>query len=192
MVSMAVKRIKVIDMKARSYIVPISMLILSIGIIFIASCAQDKQAEEPDVYQNAPGETTYENLVDGKSISLDDMKGHVLVINYWATWCPACRGEVPGLMELHEKYKDRRFAVIGVSVDKAGESVVRDFIKEYGISYPVIMNTKQFQKKYEEAIDRPIRAIPTSLVMDRTGRIVSVHVGFIAKDALEQEIQPLL
>lgn len=192
MVSMAVKRMKVIDMRARGYIVLISMLILSIGVIFIASCAQDERAEEPDVSQNAPGGITYENLVDGKSISLDDMKGHVLVINYWATWCPACRDEVPGLIELHEKYEVRRFAVIGVSVDKAGESVVKDFIKEYGISYPVIMNTKQLQKKYEEAIDRPIRAIPTSLVVDRTGMIASVHVGFIAKDVLEQEIQPLL
>lgn len=192
MVSMAVERMKVIDVEVRGYIVPISMLILSIGIIFIASCAQDNQAEEPDVSQSAPGGITNKNLVDGRSISLDDMKGHVLVINYWATWCPSCRSELPGLIELHEKYKGRRFAVIGVSVDKAGESVVKDFIKGYGISYPVIMNTKQLQKKYEEAIDRPIRAIPTSLVVDRSGRIASVHVGFIAMDVLEQEIQSLL
>jgi thiol-disulfide isomerase/thioredoxin len=172
------------DMRIRSYVFYAAILLVIAS--FIASCGMRDTSKKAEV------ETGYKNLVNDEEISFGDMNGYVLVINYWATWCPACRDEVPGLVELYEKYKDRKFAVIDVSVDRTGESAVKDFIKEYGISYPVIMNTKQIQKKYEEAIGRPIRAIPTSLVVDRTGRTVSVHIGFIAKDVLEQEIQPLL
>ena len=173
-------------MKTRIYITILCTLLAMVIITSISACTPKKTAE------GGVSEYTYTNLVNGKDISLEDMKSHVLIINYWATWCPACRDEIPGLIELYSKYKDRKFAVIGISVDKGGESVVKEFIKEYGINYPVIMNTKHLQSYYEKAIGRSIRGIPTSIIMNREGEVVSVHVGFRSKDVFEQEIQKLL
>ena len=173
-------------MKTRIYITIFFMLIAIIIIAFVSSSSPEKPAGS-DVSGHA-----HTNLVDGEKISLENMKGHVLIINYWATWCPACRDEIPGLIELYSKYKDRKFAVVGISVDKGGESVVKEFIEEYGINYPVIMNTKQLQSYYEEATDRPIRGIPMNIIIDRAGKVISVHVGFRSKDVFEQEIQRLL
>ena len=173
-------------MRTRIYITVLFMLIAVVVIVSISSCTSKKPAEG-DV-----SEYTYTNLVNGKDISLEDMKGYILIINYWATWCPACRDEVPGLIELYKEYKDKKFAVIGISVDKGGQAVVKEFIKEFGINYPVIMNTKYLQDYYEKAIGRSIRGIPTSIVINREGEVVSVHVGFRSKDVFEQEIKKLL
>ena len=115
-----------------------------------------------------------------------------IVVNYWATWCPSCRAEIPGLVELYDIYKDRKFTVIGVLVDKGGEEVVNTYINRYKISYPVIMNTEQLQSHYEKAAGNPIRAIPTNVIIDREGEVVSAYVGFRSEYELDQEIQKLL
>jgi thiol-disulfide isomerase/thioredoxin len=173
-------------MRTRIYTTILCTLIAMVIIISISACTPEKTAAG-SVFKDK-----YTNLVNGKEISLKDMKDHVLIVNYWATWCPACRDEVPGLIELYSEYKDKKFAVIGISVDKGGESVVKEFIEEFGINYPVIMNTKQLQSYFEKAAGRPIRGIPMSAIIDRKGEVVSVHVGFRSKDIFEQEIQKLL
>jgi len=132
------------------------------------------------------------NLVDGEVISLQDMEGRVLIIDFWATWCPPCRMEIPGFIEIYDKYKDKKFAIIGISVDVSGETVVKKFIEEYKVNYPVIMVTRQLQSDYEKAIGKPIRGIPTTLVVNREGSIESVHVGYRSRDAFEKEIKKLL
>ena len=100
--------------------------------------------------------------------------------------------EIPGFIELHKQYKDQKFAVIGISVDQQGEGVVKKFIKDQGMNYPVIMATRQLQKDYETAMGKAIRGIPTTLIVNREGGIESVHVGFRPKDVFEKEIQKLL
>jgi cytochrome c biogenesis protein CcmG/thiol:disulfide interchange protein DsbE len=187
-------------MKTRSYIAIPGILFLIIGITLMTSCSQKEMAEEGEYVMQetemgglaVSGEPTYKNLVNGKNISLEDMKGHVIVVNYWATWCPSCRAEIPGLVELYDIYKDRKFTVIGVSVDKGGEEVVNNYIHRYKISYPVIMNTEQLQSNYEKAAGNPIRAIPTSIIINREGEAVSAYVGFRSEYELEQEIKKLL
>lgn len=191
---------EVINMKTRNYIAFPGMLFLFIGITFMTSCSQKDMVEEQEyVVQEtgkggpaAPGEPTYKNLVDGKNISLEDMKGHVIIVNYWATWCPSCRAEIPGLVELYNIYKDREFTVIGVSVDKGGEEVVSNYIHRYKISYPVIMNTKQLQSHYEKITGNPIHGIPTNIIINREGKVVSAYAGFRSEYELDQEIQKLL
>jgi peroxiredoxin len=181
-------------MKTRSYIAIPGILFLFIGITLITSCSQKEMAEEGEyvVQETEMGGPTYKNLVDGKNISLEDMKGQVIIVNYWATWCPSCRAEIPGLVELYDIYKDRKFTVIGVSVDKGGEEVVNNYIHRYKISYPVIMNTEQLQNHYEKITGKPIRAIPTNIIINREGEVVSAYVGYRSEYELDQEIQKLL
>ena len=132
------------------------------------------------------------NLVDGSNFSSDELEGYVQIINFWATWCGPCQQEVPDLVELQSKYGDSKFAVIGMSLDRGGEAVVENFMAEKGMNYPVIMATEQITSHYESAMGAPIRGIPTSIVVNRDGAIVSVHVGFRTRGQFEQEIRELL
>ena len=136
------------------------------------------------------------NLVDGTNMALADLKGHVLIIDFWATWCGPCRMEIPWFVEFSDKYKDKKFAVVGISVDRAGEGVVKKFIDKYKINYPVIMVTPQIQRDYEKAMGKPIRGIPTTLIVNQAGKIATVHVGVPRsrdpKAVFEKEILELL
>ncbi len=185
------------------------LLLFGVIVILISSCSEDQividepqienpideptveKPSEPQVFSAAPA-FQGANLVDGEVISSDDMEGYVLIVNFWATWCSPCEKEIPGLIGLQNEYEDRKFAVIGISLDTDGAAVVKKFIEENGINYPVILGTTQIVNDYEDAIDSPIRSIPTSMVVNRDGDIVSVHVGFRTREQFEQEIQKFL
>ena len=131
------------------------------------------------------------NMVDGKEFSLDSMKDYVLIIDFWAPWCPPCRAEIPGFIELQNKYKDKKFAVIGLAISST-EVDVRKFIEEQKVNYSVIMGTDKMKKDYEKAMGQIIRGIPTTLIVNRKGEIVIVHVGSEDMSLFEDEIQSLL
>ncbi len=193
-------------MKSRICSANLSLLLLMAFTIFVNSCSDELAVEpivtdEPETDVEGPVELQPiaeapafqgKNLVDGMNISQADVEGHVYIVNFWATWCPPCEKEIPDFIQLQNEYGDRKFTVIGISVDQEGEAVVNDFIKEKGMNYPVIMLTEQIQSDYEDAMDAPLHSIPTSIVVNRDGDIVSVHVGFRTKEQFEQEIKELL
>jgi len=209
-------------MKLHSYTAVFCLLILAVGIIFITSCAKEKPANEndesalntttepdkPEEMASNPPETAetqepllgpaYKNLVDGNDISLEDMKakGYVLVVDFWATWCPPCKIEIPWFKEFQEKYKDRKFAVVGIAMDRGGERIVKRFVDKNKMNYPVIMVTRELQKEYERALGQPIRSIPTTFILNRAGKVASIHVGVPRsadpKGVFEKEIEQLL
>jgi thiol-disulfide isomerase/thioredoxin len=161
-----------------------------------------ENAQEPSITKSAETNTekaveiqekspSFVNLVDGSNISMDDFKDYVLIIDFWAPWCPPCRSEIPGFVELHNKYKDKKFAVIGIAVSTT-EDDVKTFIKQQNVDYPMIMGTDELRKKYETAMGQPITGIPTTFVVNRKGEIASVHVGSVSKSVFEQEILKLL
>ncbi len=119
--------------------------------------------------------------LNGSTISLEEIKGNVIFINFWATWCPPCRQEIPGFIELYEKYKDDGMVIIGISLDRGGPNVVNQFMQEFGISYPMAMATREFYEAYE-----PGQYIPTTFVIDRLGNLKEKHVGFMPKDIMEK------
>lgn len=130
------------------------------------------------------------NLVDGKQFSLENMKDYVLIIDFWAPWCPPCKAEIPGFIDLHNKYQDKKFAVIGIVVS-AKESDAKKYIDEQKVNYPIIMGTEKIVSEYESALQQPIQAIPTTLIVNRKGEIVKVHIGAEDKSKFEKEIQEL-
>ncbi|HUV05855.1 MAG TPA: TlpA disulfide reductase family protein [Armatimonadota bacterium] len=135
--------------------------------------------------------------VDGKMLSLKEIrkdpakKGttRVVLLDFWATWCPPCKQEIPHLQKLHEKYGKKGLAVVGVSVDTSGAKVVRPFVKERKLTYTILLDPKGGTQK-----DYRVRFYPTVYILDKKGIICNVHVGYkpgMEKD-LEKEIQALL
>ncbi len=107
-------------------------------LVFLLSC-QQKPVSTPEVGRKAPSF----RLVDlnGKKVGLSDFEGKVVIIEFWATWCPPCRESMPETEKLFQKYKDKDVVVLGISIDeKGGMERVKAFIQEYNITYPILMD----------------------------------------------------
>jgi thiol-disulfide isomerase/thioredoxin len=133
----------------------------------------------------APAKPFTVRTIDDREISLDAFKGKVTIVNFWATWCPPCRAEIPDLIALQEKYRDQ-LQVIGVSEDEDGPDVVRKYVAAHKMNYPIAMTSPELEKLFPG-----ISALPTSFVIDRDGRIVQKHVGMLNPATTEQETRAL-
>ncbi len=125
--------------------------------------------------------------LDGKTVQLSDFKGKVVVLDFWATWCPPCRAEIPDFIALQNQYRDKGLVVVGVSLDQGGPGVVSSFAKSQGMNYPVVMGTDDVAALYGD-----IQAIPTTFVIDRSGKVVAKHEGETDKATFAGEITKAL
>lgn len=125
--------------------------------------------------------------LDGKTVKSSDFRGKVVILDFWATWCLPCRVEIPHFVELQKQYGDKGLVVIGVSLDEQEPKVVKKFVKQFGMNYPVVVGNEKIAEAYGG-----IDGIPTAFVIDRQGRIVRGYIGYNDKAAFEKEIQSLL
>lgn len=128
---------------------------------------------------------------DGKPVPLAELKGKLVVLNFWATWCGPCRTEIPHLIEAQEKYGPRGIMFIGAAVEDNADSV-RDFGKAYGINYPVAMAGKDQGIALLRALGNKIAGLPFTIVLDRQGNIVAAKRGIMTPARLQQILDPLL
>jgi peroxiredoxin len=163
-----------------------TFVLASIGLAaLLSSCQSQQTGRRPDWSLALP---------DGRKVSAADFDGKVLIVDFWATWCPPCRKEVPGFIQLQKQYADKGLVVLGFSMDKDPQTHDR-WIKEQGLNYlSIYANTDagqavvdQFQKVIGE-----ISGIPTTLVIDRKGQIVFKHVGYASPEDFEKVFKPLL
>lgn len=122
----------------------------------------------------------------GETVNLSDYRGKVVLLNFWGTWCPPCRVEVPAFVEVQEAYRDRGFVIVGVAVEDTAEAV-RHFASEMRINYPIVMSSETLENAYG-----PIYGLPLSYFIARDGSICRKHFGELTKERVEQEIAPLL
>jgi peroxiredoxin len=122
--------------------------------------------------------------VDGKAVQLSDFKGKVVVLNFWATWCPPCRAEIPDFITLQDKYAKQGVTFVGISVDQGGPEVVSSFVKKSKINYPIVLGNMDVAEQYGVT-----QGIPTTFVINRQGTIVANHLGKADPDELEGEIK---
>ncbi|MEW5766581.1 MAG: TlpA disulfide reductase family protein [bacterium] len=134
---------------------------------------------------NAP-DFTLEKL-GGGTLTLSALVGKVIVLDFWATWCPPCRAEIPAFVELYSEYKDKGVEIIGLSLDRQGKEVVDSFAQKHKINYPLMMATPEVVMAYGG-----IRSIPTTFLIDQQGNVIKYHVGFASKEVFESEIKTLL
>jgi thiol-disulfide isomerase/thioredoxin len=123
----------------------------------------------------------------GKIIELAKLRGKVVVVNFWATWCGPCRAEIPGFIEVYRSYKSKGLEIIGISLDENGWDVVKPFLEKYKITYPVVVGDGKVVHDYGG-----IDAIPTTFIVNRDGDVVSGHRGLLPKAQLERMLREVL
>jgi len=123
----------------------------------------------------------------GATVKLSDYRGKVVLLNFWATWCGPCKVEIPWFMDFQKTYKDRDFAVLGVSMDEGGWDDVKPYIDQHKINYRVLLGNDEVSHLFGS-----IDSLPTTLIIDREGRIASMHLGLVAKSTYQKQIEQLL
>lgn len=156
--------------------------ILAAGLIFHAL---DTQAAESAASKKAPEWELKDT--EGKVVKSSDFAGKVVILDFWATWCPPCKAEIPGFIELQKKYGEKGLVVVGVSLDEQGPAVVKPFMQQFGMNYPVVMGDEKITQDFGG-----VAAIPTTFIIDKNGNIAAKHVGYAPKETFEKEITPLL
>jgi peroxiredoxin len=123
----------------------------------------------------------------GHTLRLKDLRGRVVLLNFFATWCAPCRQEIPDLERLYKRFNDQGLEIVGISLDMEGASLLNPFVKYYGITYPVVLGTREVVVDYGG-----ITGIPTSFLIDRDGRVAKHFVGFRPAQVFEQSVLELL
>ena len=110
--------------------------------------------------------------LNGKTLRLADYRGKVVFLNFWATWCPPCKEEMPAMERLYQRYRDKGLVVLAVSVDSEGGLIVAPFVKEYKLTFPIGLDPKM------AVADRyGVRGLPTSFLVNKTGTLVALALG---------------
>jgi len=123
---------------------------------------------------------------NGAPVRLSDYRGKVVLLNFWETSCVPCRVEIPWLIDFQQTYRDRDFAVLGVSIDEDGWQAVKPYMKKNGVNYRMTVANDDVTRAYE------LEATPTTVMIDKSGRVAATHVGLIAKNGYKAEIQAML
>lgn len=127
------------------------------------------------------------SVVDKEKVTSKEFSGQVLLVTFFATWCPPCRQEIPTLIKLQKKYAAKGFSVIGLSMDEKGPKIVQKLIAKENINYPILMSNSKTERGFGG-----IAGIPTSFVIDREGKIIKRFPGYVPYSLLAKEIKPLL
>ncbi|BCW99171.1 MAG: hypothetical protein KatS3mg024_1998 [Armatimonadota bacterium] len=165
-------------------------LLVAVGVVVYAAVGRMQQTSEGVVDAGSrSGDTRLVmNDLDGGRFDLAEHRGKVVLVNLFATWCPPCRAETPDLVALARDYESKGVVVVGVSLDTEGPDVVRRFVREYGIPYPVLMPSGDSETSFQiNGIP-----IPTTYLLDREGRIAKKYVGKVSGSVFRSDVDALL
>jgi thiol-disulfide isomerase/thioredoxin len=125
--------------------------------------------------------------VDGGTVKLSSFQGKVVILDFWDTWCPPCKAEIPDFIKLYDQYRDKGLVIVGAAFGNNGPDAVKEFVQEWKMNYPVVFVTPEVNRLYGG-----IQSIPTTFIIDSEGRARAMHVGFAEKEVFEREIKALL
>lgn len=124
--------------------------------------------------------------IGGGTWRLSDHRGQVVLLNFWATWCPPCRQETPGLVRLANEYSTKGVSVVGIALDDSGRDAIQSFAKEFNVSYPIALPAPDFR------LASSVDALPTTLLLDREGRVAKSYQGAVSHSTFQADVDKLL
>lgn len=125
--------------------------------------------------------------LNGRTIRLSNYRGKVVLINFWATWCPPCRAEMPDLIRLQRKHGKDGLQIIGITYEPEKKALVRKFAGRLKVNYPIILGTPEIKGRFSSD-----EILPLTVVVDRDGQVVEVIRGILLRKEFDQKIKPLL
>jgi len=164
-------------MKKYFFIIIITVIFMTSAIFIFSSCKGSGNVSSSD------NDFTLTDL-EGNPVSLSDFKGNIVVLNFWATWCPPCIAEIPDFVKVFNEFRDKDVQFIGVSNEDI--STLKNFAADYNINYPILVDDKNIMAIWG------IRAIPTTFVFDRDGQIVFKNVGMMTGEQIRNVIENIL
>lgn len=164
---------------SRAFVVSILVSVL------VCACGGGREDQSGSASRAAPDFALKD--LKGGICRLADLKGKVLILNFFATWCGPCRQEIPDLIRIYEKFQDKGLEIIGVSLDQDGEAVLRPFIKRYGITYTIVLGTREVVLDFGG-----VEGIPTTFFIDHNGSISNYFVGLRPGYVIEESVRKLL
>ncbi len=175
----------------------ILFVIFLVTLLFVFGCSKNSKAENDNAESNSRTSQINVNKndktapdfslesTDGKTVSLKDYNGKIVILDFWATWCGPCRRGIPDLVSLQDKYKND-LRVIGISLDTSTKNDVIPFAEKFNINYPIVYGDEKVTNDYGG-----IEAIPTTIVIDQNGEIVAKYVGLVDKETFVKQIEDL-
>ncbi len=171
--------------------VAIAIILIAIGGFIIAFQKENSPAPLPSEVKAT--ETTGQSAIDfslsdlnGETVKLSDYQGQVVMVNFWASWCPPCTAELPTIQAFYDAHKADGFVVLAVNAHE-NPADVRGFINSKGFTFPVLLDSNAgVMNKYG------IRALPMSFIIDKNGNIQYIHRGGIDTETLKAKVEPLL
>jgi cytochrome c biogenesis protein CcmG/thiol:disulfide interchange protein DsbE len=177
--------------------VPVPRPFSAFAIVLVAACCLTNCSSGPRAVKAAnpvkadkdrkPAPEFALKDADGKTVHLEEYKGKVVLLDFFATWCGPCKIEIPWFMELERQNKDKGFSVLGVSMDDEGWEVVKPFLAELRVNYRVVIGNDATAQIYGG-----VDALPTTFLIDRNGKIAAVHIGLASRKVFEDGIEQLL
>ena len=123
----------------------------------------------------------------GRVRRLSDYRGKVVLLNFWATWCPPCRAEVPDLVRWQREYDKAGLQVIGITYPPTNRAQVRRFLRRHHVNYPVLLGTRATKTLFDEG-----ETLPFTVVIDREGNVRERVEGILLPEEFEEKVKPLL
>jgi cytochrome c biogenesis protein CcmG/thiol:disulfide interchange protein DsbE len=159
---------------------------------FTVACSRNNQVspsgQRPEVGAIAPDFTLKD--LKGRDVSLSEYRGHVVILDFWATWCPPCNETIPELVSVEEKYGGKGVVVLGIAIDdgRSDATMLSAFSKEHRMNYPILLGSDAIEGIYN------IRSIPTLFLVDKKGKIQNLYMGYREnfRDIISAEIDKLI
>ena len=154
-------------------------LILAVALVGLAACKPAPSLGHAPAWKLKD--------LDGKEVSSSQFQGKIVVVDFWATWCVPCIGEIPGYIKLQEKYGKDGLVIVGISLDEKGPEQVKSFVKAKGMNYQVVMGSEEVQQLFGG-----LDSIPTTFLIDRTGMIRDRKIGAEPAEEYERKVKAVL
>ncbi len=181
-------------MKKNVVILAFAAVVIAAMLYIGSNIARKRQAEARRTGSLAPGQVIGRvapdfslKTLDGKTLTLSDLRGKAVVLNFWATWCPPCKVELPWFVDLQKQYGPQGLQVVGISEDEGGKDKVAQFVKEMGVNYTIAVDDNSVSEKYGDVED-----LPTTFYIDRNGKIIQFAMGLVDRDEIEQKMKAAL